>query len=258
MKIHTYHTAKNVRNFLQAYIEKQGLEYGGNILQQEIPNDIEVLILHSPMKWGNIYISTEWVWKKYLAKHYPNVKLVVGGFTLFMNSPNYMQFLEMPLDFKTHLEMVQSTKENWGNWESNRMDATRGLEMAGKLHRFFLGHNTGRDGISWSIGQVCTIIISGQEDLEYISFKEARQKMVGQDILQHWIEFRNRWTNYKHLLEILPFHLTIHQINHYIKNIKPFFDNQCQDETVFNSIVEQVEWIYDELNELKIYAKDKL
>lgn len=197
-------------------IEKQlRLHFGGNHqleLYDRCKADLSVIdavLIVEPYIIKGQYLSISTVWKNYLLRHYPLVKLVVAGFNENSENLSYLNLLEVHDNFNLEdfIEGAPVVEENREVVQSfNGSD-----QVIEKLKLFFTGHNN--ESIVDAISKIrpalnnAELSLYGNEKMGRVKepFAEVWQKRLypKRRFFQH---FYSRWYNYKDYFKGLPFY----------------------------------------------------
>ncbi|MFM9950021.1 MAG: hypothetical protein ACKV1O_18950 [Saprospiraceae bacterium] len=186
-----------------------------------------VLLIFSPLKCGNVRISPENIWKKYLKAENPQARLINIGFEEAVHS-NYIDILNLPEQLSEFIKKAMLAHETW------QPVFTGGLEMFDKLNRFFKGH--GRESLTSELINVKTTTeaLNNAVSIRKWTYEAAALAAFNDDyVWKNWNAFFDRWIYYYPVLNYLPFSNEIHHINEVIEEIEPFFSKQGQDVNLF-------------------------
>lgn len=217
--------------------------------------DADVLLIVEPIHNKLAYLSIFRIWKKYLKKDHPNIKLLVAGFheVLKEDCSNYIDLLKKKpnLDWYNHVKKAKSTKEEWAI-------PIESLCMSETLEHFFDGHGGEDSLMSILIAFRMTLNIAhtrlGDANHSYLQIKE--------DILtyafEEWRELYSRWKNYYPLFNYLPFYSELQGFHEKLAVIADSFNSEINEEQYkrLNLFIE-IDEIQKNLNKIyKWYVKN--
>lgn len=174
-------------------------------------NGFDAIIVVEPYLINKQYLSIADIWKNYLSRHAPEVKLIVAGFGERSESSNFLPLLNV----NAHFDLEQFVHQAQAAKKTYAIDsAINGYDrVSEKLKLFFKGHN--QEGIIDSISKVRQVLnnaelsLYGSEklkrDIEPFEkiWKERLWSDTKKKAFQH---FYNRWHNYKDYFLPLPFY----------------------------------------------------
>jgi DNA-binding response OmpR family regulator len=153
---------------------------------------------------GGLYTSVFVLWKRFLAFHYPEVKLLVGGFG-YSEHPNYLNLpaLSGRTDFSKLVRVANAVTDEWEDHVP-----VRGEDIQDKLKLFFEGHN--KEGIIITMTKV-------RQGLNHAYYdyggREVRLGLFRRIWMETLVPLRNyirlmqrRWENYAPFFENMPFY----------------------------------------------------
>jgi len=173
------------------------------------------LVIIEPYKVQNIYFTISPIWKRHLAIHLPETKLIVMGFCNFQ-SRNYIDLLNLPKDFNAYVKNALTVSEDW----EIPID---GADMQEYLKRFFEGHGTQSlisklNRLQTTFNSAETLIKTGEA-----TFQEVQNELLIPFGKSEWDGLIKRWKNYYPYFEYLPFYPQIEEIDKILKEISEFF-----------------------------------
>lgn len=203
---------------LRLYFESQGFTLVPYLLGQPLGT---ILLIFSPLWNGDLYLSVEGVWARYLAKAYPNTKMIVAG-SVQSDDPNYVDLLKMPEDWPNFLAQVPTAER----FKTALPVFTGGADMLERMRRFLLGH--GNESMAQICGEIDINLGPGlaalNTDKDGSSVKIVVQIVNSEETKKQWNILRNRWLNYQSLFVFLPFENIFQEINDLIEQLRPLFE----------------------------------
>lgn len=188
-------------------------------------SNTNILLLFVPFFHNNVYISIENVWKKYLELNYPNILLLTAGYIKHTHA-NYLDLLQLPENLEYFIEHAKSLSE----FES--MPFSGGLIIEDKLQKFYEGH--GDESLTDELGKVYRIVTMATDEVKIhqSSYIEILENLFqANNIVEKWGVLINRWHNYLPFFEGLPFFGTFKEVDAILKQIAPFFEQECKTES---------------------------
>lgn len=187
-----------------------------------------IFLLFSPLWHHKHFIASETIWKTYLEKTYRNIKFVVVG-TKEEQQSNYIDILRLPDDFEAFFRTAKPAKEAW---TPISMD---GLDMTEKLKRFLEGH--GEDSITKILTPITMdlTIINGNLQNDKVFDETWEALAIPNQLVEKWLIFSNRFSNYYPFFSCLPFFHFFEEINLLIQQLSPFFQSKKPNRLLFQN-----------------------
>jgi hypothetical protein len=214
--------AANLPVLLEEALWKDGT--AAEAVDKAVPVGAGVLLLVSPFLTERGSLNGNALWKRYLAQHCPQTKLIVVGFKK-KSGINYLDVFDLPENLSHFFETAQPAGADW-----QPVDAG-GAEMQQELRTFFLGH--GNESIAEAVSDVfkyCSLI-DPADAAGYVLIKT--EFLDANDVPQKWAGLQRRWAKYEWLFPYTPFYHLMQEIAAKISYISPYFDNKCTDREQF-------------------------
>lgn len=273
--IHCITTREDLKPVLESYFENN--QY--NLLHYDPQNptlaDVRNLLIVEPLKIDDRHFSVAKIWKRYLARKFPNVRLIIAS-NREMDVEGHLELLNLPENFGTWIEQVpmtgnfqieyvtekfngQDRETPYVPWE-NALDFQE-LDVLKRLLRFFDGH--GKNSLEErliSIRQTMTVAYDElrQNDAQSLSYEELLDQLVVKYGVEEWETLKSRWEYYKPTFQYLPFMDTIEEIEIKVTEVKTFFDNLPNTKEKFMELEchKKLDEFYEKLhNEIEIYCR---
>ena len=249
MIIHYFTTASHLPQYIQPYFSKFG--YALKAMEQLNGNfeQIDVVLLFGPLQMANTFITSEQLWKNYLAFHYPDIVFITAAFTN-TKQHNYLDLMELPEDFAVFLKNCKKVSDKWTPVD------TQALNMAEKILRFYEGH--GDESVIDELNKIRRTLLNVQQDVEDgMGFEQIEREYPFQErTTTKWQNLYSRWLNYYPLFESLPFFYIFREVNDLVHYVLPFFQSNCKEEQLFQQLncVENLNLIKQKLQTAKQYV----
>jgi hypothetical protein len=188
-------------------------------------SNTNILLLFVPFFHNNVYISIENVWKKYLELNYPNILLLTAGYIKHAHA-NYLDLLQLPENLEYFIKHAKSVSE----FES--MPFSGGLKIENKLQKFYEGH--GDESLTDELGKVYRMVTMATDEVKVHQspYEEVFEDLFqANHIVEKWGVLINRWHNYLPFFDGLPFFDTFKEVDAILKQIAPFFEQECKVES---------------------------
>lgn len=239
-------TDRKIGKTLESYFLQHNFELKPLGLPSPNPLDIkgtDILLVVSPFKCNNIYISAEAIWKRYLNLNSPDTILLTAGFKAVTHS-NYLDLLQLPSNPHVLLSSAKAAADKW------EPPFSGGLNIAEKLRRFYQGH--GDDSVTDVLHTIIRIFSIADVELKQYqtSFDELKENLfVRNGVTEKWRELKNRWINYTPFFQCLPFWNVFANVDQLFEQMDPFFAADCAEEVLFWELhcLETLKQIKDQL-----------
>lgn len=188
-------------------------------------SNTNILLLFVPFFHNNVYISIENVWKKYVALHYPNILLLTAGYIKHTHA-NYLDLLQLPESLEYFIKHAKSVSE------FDSMPFSGGLIIENKLQKFYEGH--GDESLTDELGKVYRMVTIATDEVKihHSPYIEVLENIFqANHIVDKWSVLINRWHNYLPFFKGLPFFETFKEVDAILKQIAPFFEQECKIES---------------------------
>ncbi len=212
-------------------------------------------IINEETKYNEAYTCPSPIWKKYLTRKSPNIKLIVAGNDSYINNTNYLYLFNLPDNLALFLEEAKPvideeaypfTKEKRKESQKVGKLYLRGIDMADKLEQFFRGHGYNSvidviEGLAADIESIRGTLLTDEADIT-----EEDEEIIGEQIKtleKEWHTFYSRWKHYYPLWKYVPFEEAMKKCNDLIPPIATFMQQQLPN---MDTVVTQ-----EELNQLK-------
>ncbi|MCB0628925.1 MAG: response regulator [Saprospiraceae bacterium] len=160
---------------------------------------------------GGLYTSVFIIWKRFLAFHYPKVKLLLGGFA-DIEHPNYINLLDLSRiqDFADQVEAAEPVTQDWNN-----LMPVRGEPIEDKLRLFFEGHN--KEGIIITMAKVRQGLNHAYYDYGAREVTVGKFRDIWEEVLvpiqNYVLLMQRRWDNYAPYFENMPFFYQLEEVD---------------------------------------------
>lgn len=182
----------------------------------------EVFLVFSPLWNGSQYLSVEGVWACYLAKDFPNTKMVVAG-SIQSDNPNYVNLLRMPEDWIFFLEKAPVA----AHFKPESPVFVGGVDMVKRLKQFLSGH--GNESMAEACGSLrykLDLLVKPLERDENGSMAQKIIQIMHDDTTQErWRAVRTRWLNHSPFFQFLPFSETFTAIGILLEDLRVVFED---------------------------------
>lgn len=196
---------------------------------------VQNLLIVEPLRAssGHLLLTFE-VWKNYLLRKAPNVKLMVVG--IENEEVIFSNYVDL-LSGAGHL--LQKMGVAGRITPDQKIPATFGINMVQKWQRFVVGH--GHESIIHPMGEVAGSLawikeeLMAEEEKEYERvFKLFQNRAdVFQNTLHTWEELLDRWEKIQPFLPYFPFQAELAQLKGHINTLKPYFESGLRDGAYF-------------------------
>ena len=179
-------------------IVKQTLLQEGYPLKAYQPDTLlgQTFFIFSPIWDGKYYQSVESVWEKFLAKNFPDSRLLVIG-SLPGDDPNYTDAFNLPKDWGKTIAALPPASRFTGKAPV----FTNGLNMEERLRRFLMGH--GDDSLAEVCKKLYPYLNAANEVLTSDCNPQKKQEIIIELGTGHaknlWDTLHLRWINHQHI-----------------------------------------------------------
>lgn len=235
----------------EAYFDRQNIKFTPFLDAGQL-NQCQGLVLFIPIECQGQFVSPDEIWRYFLAKHYPDLQFILAGVEHIQHH-NYLDLLHLPSSFSAFFHNLKPTSYNeWTPFSTEAMD------MREKLHRFYEGH--GDESVTFSLGKISRKMETLAKRLKQVSYpqawKEIFEPLEGETTAyteEKWKELHRRWGHYAPFFQYLPFRKDMEEVGRRIVFLSPFFENNCRDEKLFESLdcKVNIDWIRETLDTIK-------
>lgn len=165
--------------------------------QQKLPEAFGIMLLLPSWARGS-YLSSVALWYQYLLSDYPEKRLLVASYQTKAH--------------QNHIDLLRLSEYSHDWWQDSLKVKTMedlpfygGLDLSGKLKRFFAGH--GQDSVVAVLSRIRLVVQMACREMEKMQtpYIEIYNDLVAPAQLgEKWKEWRNRWINYYPLFEYTP------------------------------------------------------
>ena len=179
-----------------------------------------------PLTPSGEYVSIFTIWKHYLERKAPNVKLLIAGFESLQDHPNYIPLLRVSEKYHLEEHIINSYPTQY-DWEEDMKVLDGSVHK--RLKTFFQGHSL--HGILDNLIKLRRCLNTAE--LYYLG--NAELKITKKPFEAIWYEIlfptreqarilHARWNSYYHYFKILPFYYLIHDngIGQFIRELNNF------------------------------------
>ncbi len=184
------------------------------------------------------------IWKRFLYNKRPQAKLIVLGKKICdAHHSNYLDLLDLPLDFNLWLKEIKDVQDfpfeceeittngetkyyYTDTWES--CIPIIGQDMEKKLQSFLEGHGT--NSLSSRLIALRATMIVVYDQLQSARsaqsrYEEIRKEWIESIAMEEWKTLNNRWVYYLPNFKYLPFYKTIKMTKELMLEVEYFFDS---------------------------------
>ncbi len=210
-----------------------------------------LFLVPEPLIFGQQYYFVTDLWQKYFANKHPETKVIGIGYHP-EEDHNYLNLFDLPNTPASFIGKAMDADKNI------IFRKGKGENIRYRLQKFFEGH--GDQSVTDELDKVLRIMQIAHDELENHGEPYAliqQELFIPNALPAKWKLIQNRWSFYQAYFECTPFYGEIEQLWQLLQKLSPFFDENCEQESLFWGLdcIETLKLLKTGLSEIeKIYV----